>query len=139
MYNIDLLHCFLYFLIGAMSGITMGIVGVGAGMITIPLLLYSGLTINQSVGISLIMQLLPQSLPGVMMYYKNGHINRSILAISACVVLGSLIGISMGAYIVNKNLIDLQTIYGLLAALLIFSGFYIIYEHILYKDTLPLV
>jgi uncharacterized membrane protein YfcA len=134
MYKLDWIHYLLYFLIGAISGVSMGIVGVGAGMITIPLLLYSGLTIKQSVGISLIMQLLPQSLPGVLMYYKGGTITLAVLIISLFVVFGSLVGIYIGAYIVNNNLIDLQTIYGLLSGLLIFSGFYIIYEHVLYND-----
>ena len=135
MYNLDLIHYVLYFLIGALSGVSMGIVGVGAGMITIPLLIYSGLTIKQAVGISLIMQLLPQSLPGVMIYYKNGTITMPVFIIAAFVVFGSLIGIYIGSYIVNNDLIDLQTIYGLLSGLLIFSGFHIIYKHILYKDA----
>lgn len=139
MYNLDLLHYLIYFLIGALSGVSMGIVGVGAGMITIPLLIYSGLTIKQAVGISLIMQLLPQSLPGVIMYYKSGTITLPVFIIALFVVIGSLVGIYLGSYIVNNNLIDLQSIYGILSALLIFSGFYIIYEHIIFKDKNKLV
>lgn len=54
------MHFFIYVMIGALSGISMGIVGVGAGMITIPLLIYTGLTVKQAVGISLIMQFYPK-------------------------------------------------------------------------------
>ena len=38
MVRLTILRMILYFLIGALSGISMGIVGVGAGMLTIPLL-----------------------------------------------------------------------------------------------------
>ena len=58
----------LYLLIGVLSGVSMGIIGVGAGMITIPLLLYTGLSVQQAVATSLIIQLLPQSLPGCLLY-----------------------------------------------------------------------
>ena len=44
MFKLDFLHYIIYFLIGAISGISMGIIGVGAGMLTIPLLLYTGLS-----------------------------------------------------------------------------------------------
>ena len=51
MVRLSILRMILYFLIGALSGVSMGIVGVGAGMLTIPLLIYSGLTLKESVGI----------------------------------------------------------------------------------------
>jgi uncharacterized membrane protein YfcA len=126
----------IYFLIGALSGISMGIVGVGAGMLTIPLLIYSGLTLQESVGISLIMQLLPQSLPGVMLYYNNGQITYITAIIALFVVFGSLLGIFLGSYLVNNNYINLKFMYGNLAGLLIGSGLYIIYTYLLNDNKL---
>tara|TARA_B100000282_G_C31732291_1_gene491597 strand:- start:1382 stop:1792 length:411 start_codon:yes stop_codon:yes gene_type:complete len=126
----------IYFLIGALSGISMGVVGVGAGMLTIPLLIYSGLTLQESVGISLIMQLLPQSLPGVMLYYNNGKITYVTAIIALFVVIGSLLGIYLGSYLVNNNYINLKFMYGNLAGLLIGSGLYIIYTYLLNDNEL---
>ena len=125
------LHYIIYFLIGAISGISMGIVGVGAGMLTIPLLIYTGLTIKQSVGISLIMQLLPQSLPGVIMYYKNGAIKLPTILIAMFVVIGSLVGIYFGAFLVHNNYVNLKAMYGALSFLLIGSGLYIIRTYLM--------
>ena len=136
MVRLSILRMILYFLIGALSGVSMGIVGVGAGMLTIPLLIYSGLTLKESVGISLIMQLLPQSLPGVMLYYKEGIVTYTIIWIALFVVFGSLIGIYTGSYLVNNNYINLKLMYGNLAGLLIGSGFYIIYNYLLNDNNL---
>tara|TARA_X000000950_G_C13872638_1_gene643548 strand:- start:132 stop:569 length:438 start_codon:yes stop_codon:yes gene_type:complete len=131
MFKLDYLHYILYFLIGTLSGISMGIVGVGAGMLTIPLLIYTGLTIKESVGISLIMQLLPQSLPGVIMYYKNGAINLPTIIIAMFVVIGSLVGIYFGAFLVHNNFVNLKAMYSVLAFLLIGSGLYIVRTYIM--------
>ena len=135
----ELCTFFIYVMIGALSGISMGIIGVGAGMITIPLLIYTGLTVKQAVGISLIMQLLPQSLPGVMLYYKNKDITARVFILALYVVLGSLIGIYVGAYLVQKDYVTEKIMYTLLSILLISSGLYIIYDHLLYTDKIPLV
>ena len=136
MVRLTFLRMILYFLIGALSGISMGIVGVGAGMLTIPLLIYSGLSLQESVGISLIMQLLPQSLPGVMLYYNEGNITNITIIIALFVVFGSLLGIYLGSYLVNKNYVNLKFMYGNLAGLLIGSGLYIIYAYLLNEDKI---
>ena len=136
MIRLTIIRMIIYFLIGALSGISMGIVGVGAGMLTIPLLIYTGLTLQESVGISLIMQLLPQSLPGVMLYYNNGQITYITAIIALFVVIGSLLGIYLGSYLVNNNYINLKFMYGNLAGLLIGSGLYIIYTYLLNDNKL---
>ncbi len=136
MIKLTIIRMIIYFLIGALSGISMGVVGVGAGMLTIPLLIYSGLTLQESVGISLIMQLLPQSLPGVMLYYNNGKITYVTAIIALFVVIGSLLGIYLGSYLVNNNYINLKFMYGNLAGLLIGSGLYIIYTYLLNDNEL---
>lgn len=125
----------LYFLIGAISGVSMGIVGVGAGMITIPLLLYTGLSVQQAVATSLIIQLLPQSLPGVMLYVKKGIIDWKLITISAFLVIGSLVGIYVGSYLVTHHIIDTITMHLILATILVTSGLYIFYKELVeHKD-----
>jgi len=93
----------IYIIIGAIAGISMGIIGMGAGVITVPLLVYNGMTMKEAVGASLLMQLLPQSLPGVVMYHNRGHIN---IMNSLYVILGSLIGIIIGAGLVMYDIIS---------------------------------
>jgi uncharacterized membrane protein YfcA len=92
----------IYITIGAIAGISMGIIGMGAGVITVPLLVYNGMTMKEAVGASLLMQLLPQSLPGVIMYHGRGHID---IINSLYVILGSLIGILIGSYFVLYDVI----------------------------------
>tara|TARA_A100001015_G_C14700681_1_gene598144 strand:- start:446 stop:733 length:288 start_codon:yes stop_codon:yes gene_type:complete len=77
------------------------------------------------------MQLLPQSLPGVMMYYKNGTINLPTILISMFVVIGSLVGIYFGAFLVHNNFVNLKAMYGALSFLLIGSGLYIIRTYLM--------
>lgn len=133
--NLDYFYVLIYFLIGTLSGVSMGIIGVGAGMVTIPLLIYTGLNIKQAVGISLIMQLLPQSLPGVMMYYKNRYIDTYLITIAMIVVLGSLFGIFTGSYLVNYDYVNLRMMYIALTVLLFGSGLYILNTYILNSTT----
>lgn len=52
----------------SVSGLAIGTVGIGAGVLFIPLLAFYGIPIKVAVGLAL--QLIPQSLPGF--YYKGG-------------------------------------------------------------------
>ena len=119
----------LYFLIGVISGISLGIVGIGA-MLAIPLLLYTGLSIQQTVAVSLIIQLLPQSFPGVMLYVKKGVINWKLIIISFFLVIGSLVGIYIGSYLVTHNIIDTVAMHLILASMLLISSMYIFYKEL---------
>ena len=132
-----LLQYFYYVIIGVVSGTSMGIIGVGSGLLTIPALVFTGLSLQQSVGISLIIQLLPQSLPGAYMYYKKGHVNKKILIITAIVLFGSFIGTTLGSYLVTSDYLSQQLTYRILTVLLFISSLYIGFNHwnINYKDT----
>ena len=52
------------------------------------------------------------------------------------VVIGSLIGIYLGSYLVHNNYINLKFMYGSLASLLIGSGLYIIYIYLLNDEKI---
>lgn len=122
----------IYIIIGTLAGLSMGIIGVGAGIITIPLLIYSGMNIRTAVGCSLVMQLLPQSLPGVLLYQKKNYIDwyKSIL-----VVLGSLFGIMLGSYFVSNNYITEKMTYKILTVILIVTTVVFVKEHLWFDNT----
>ena len=117
-----------YVLIGLLAGITIGILGIGGGTITIPLLLLSGLNIRSAVGVSLVMLLLPQSIGGVYLYNKKKYINWTI---SLLVVLGSFFGIIFGSTLVTKHIITEQLIYKLYTLLMVVITALLVKEHLL--------
>ena len=113
-----------YLIIGSLAGISMGTIGIGAGLITMPLLIYSGLSIPQSVAVAMVMQLLPQSAPGVYHYRKYILWTPTIL-----VVLGSVIGIWIGSLIVSKKYISENTLYRIITIFLFVSAIYFYIKH----------
>ena len=56
LYDISLIQYSIYTIIGLLAGVSMGTIGIGAGIISIPLLIYSGLNPQSAVGVSLVMQ-----------------------------------------------------------------------------------
>ena len=88
--------------IGLFAGILMGFIGIGGGVIMIPLLLKSGLSMLEAVAITLVLQTVPQGLPALIQYNKMGHVNwgKAIL-----VVVGSTFGMTLGAYVATKQFI----------------------------------
>lgn len=106
-------------IIGLLVGINMGATGIGAGLMTVPLLIHSGLSFKESVSVSMLMQLLPQSILGVRNYWNEIKWNTSLRVISA-----SVIGIYIGSYIVVKNIISQRIIYKFLTIFLFGSSIY---------------
>ena len=109
----------IYALIGILAGISMGIIGIGAGVITLPLLLATGMNIKKAVGCILLMQLLPQSLAGVLIYHNDKNIEYTSAFI---VIFGSVIGIIIGAYMVSNDIISESLTYKLLTIVMIFTS-----------------
>lgn len=62
-------------LIGISAGILSGFVGVGGGVIIVPVLIYAlGMTQHQAQGTSLFVLLLPVGILAVMNYWRSGNI-----------------------------------------------------------------
>ena len=120
----SLLKCVSYFIIGSIAGVSMGTIGMGAGSITVPLLLYTGLTIPQSIAVIMVMQLLPQSLPGVYNYRKHIIWEPTIL-----VIIGSLFGIWFGSHMVAKEYISEKMQYRMMTVFLFISSIYFYIKH----------
>tara|TARA_A100001011_G_scaffold400696_1_gene517685 strand:+ start:4020 stop:4388 length:369 start_codon:yes stop_codon:yes gene_type:complete len=105
--------------IGILTGISMGATGIGAGLLSVPLLIYSGLSFKEAVSVSMLMQLLPQSILGVKNYWDEIQ-----WGISLRVIISSILGIYIGSYIVTKNIISEIMLYKILTIFLFFSSIY---------------
>ena len=116
--------------IGVFSGYFIGLVGIGAGVVMIPLLLYNGFTIQQAVASGLFLQLVPQTLPSLYMYYKTNHF---LLWESVALAVGSLIGTCIGSYCATKGYITQKQLYIILCALLMVTAVYIYCTHVMGK------
>ena len=107
----------LYSLIGIVVGLAMGITGIGAGILTITLLTFAGVNIKTAVAVSMVMQLLPQSIIGV--YNYREHIDWPMAIV---VTLASVVGIGIGSYIVAKEYISELTIYRIITVFLVVTS-----------------
>ena len=118
----------VYLIIGLITGITIGLMGIGAGVLMIPLLIYTGLNIKQAVAIGLFLQVIPQTIPALIMHYNNNTlpIYEAILT-----TIGSLFGITLGSYILINELIPIKIIYTLLSISLIYVSIYIFYNNVI--------
>lgn len=106
-------------LIGILVGISMGSTGIGAGLLTMPMLIQTGLSFKEAVSVSMLMQLLPQSVLGVRNYWSEIK-----WGVSLRVILSSVIGIYIGSVIVTKNIISQTILYKILTLFLFFSSIY---------------
>lgn len=120
---------FIYIILGFVSGLFLGSIGVGAGLLTIPVLIKTGLTIKESVVISLIVQLIPQTIPGVIAYYNQKLIKVDIVYIALLIILGSFFGVYIGANASIKNYISKKLLYRILTIVLFISSIYLYYNY----------
>lgn len=98
--------------IGLLAGFLSGILGIGGGVIMVPLLLLVGFTQHQAQGTSLAVMLPPVTLLAVLQYSKAGHVDwKMAMIISATFVIGGLFGSKL-AVVINEQL--LKRIFGVL-------------------------
>ena len=134
-YNLNIIIIYmmeyiLYTLIGALSGISMGTIGIGAGIITIPLLILTGMDMNTAVGCVLLMQLLPQSLPGVIVYHREEYIHYESAFV---VILGSILGIFIGSLLISYKVLTEEMCYKIITLVLIITTIMFIKQHFMKK------
>lgn len=87
--------------IGLTAGILSGLIGIGGGIIMVPLLLLMGFTQQQAQGTSLAALLPPVTLLAVLNYHKAGFIDWRFAIIIALVFV-------VGGYIGSKIAIDIN-------------------------------
>ena len=82
--------------------IITGIFGIGTGLLLVPVLLHFNFTFQQAIAISLLLQTIPNSFPGVYMYWKEGQLP---VKTGLLIAFMAGIGIFIGSYIGSKKLI----------------------------------
>ena len=91
---------FILIAIGIFVGVYSGIMGLGGGTVMIPIMvLLLSFTQHQAVGTSLAVMIPPVTLPAVIRYYRDGHVD---LSVAAWIAFGLLLGTSVGAIIASK-------------------------------------
>ena len=80
--------------VGVAAGFLSGLVGIGGGIIVVPVLVYFlGFTQHQAQGTVLFMFLLPIGILGIMNYHKAGHVDyKTALIMATTFVFGSYFG-----------------------------------------------
>ncbi|MFB9095495.1 MULTISPECIES: sulfite exporter TauE/SafE family protein [Flavobacterium] len=106
-------------LIGILAGLLSGLVGVGGGVIMVPLLiLFLGLNQHQAQGTSLAVLAVPVTLLAAYTYHKEGHLDwRYAAVIAVFFVVGGVIGSKIAISLDQKML---KKVFGVI--LLIIAG-----------------
>ena len=112
--------------IGMLSGIFMGSMGIGTGLISMPLLILYGIDFKTSISIIMVMQLLPQSILGVINYWNFIDWYKSFF-----IILGSMFGIFIGSYIIINNYISEIILYKIFTIVLIVISIYFTKKYLL--------
>lgn len=109
----------LLVIIGIMAGILSGLVGVGGGVVMVPMLvLFLGFSQHQAQGTSLAVLVVPVTAIAVYNYYKEGYIDWRYAAIIAVFfVIGGYFGSKLAINIDQKML---KKIFGVV--LLVIAG-----------------
>lgn len=104
--------------IGLLAGVLSGLIGIGGGIIMVPLLLYLGMTQHESQGTSLAVLAVPVTALAAFNYYKEGFIDIKYAAVIAVFfVIGGFIGSKFAIHVDEKTL---RKIFGVV--LLIIAG-----------------
>lgn len=92
--------------IGLLAGMLSGLVGVGGGIIMVPLLiLFLGFSQHQAQGTSLTVLVVPVTALAVFNYYKQGYINwKYALVIALFFLIGGYFGSKFAVSIDQKML-----------------------------------
>jgi uncharacterized protein len=112
------------FIISIIIGIIIGLIGIGGGILLFPVLLYYNFTAPQAVAISLFINAIPNTFPGLYMYYKKGHLQ---IYIAIIIAIGTLIGSAIGSYFGSNEYIDKKTLYRLYTVILFIAVCYMCY------------
>jgi len=118
-----MINSFLYIVVGLVAGITGGIMGLGGGLIVIPLLIYIfGFSQHMAQGTTLAMMIPPIGILAALTYYKQGYVN---LPAAGLLCLGFVLGGYFGAkFAIGVPEVVLRKIFGVF--LLAVAGYMII-------------
>lgn len=87
-------------LFGVLVGVFSGVMGLGGGSIMIPVMVLAlAMTQQEAHGTSLAVMIPPVTLPAVIQYYRNGHVD---LRVAGWMALGVLAGSFFGALVATS-------------------------------------
>jgi uncharacterized membrane protein YfcA len=111
-------HALALIILGVAAGMLSGMFGIGGGVVIVPALtILLGFSLQEAVGTSLAVLLLPVSVFAVLAYHRKGLLN---LKSAALVAVGLIVGAVFGAQLaLNLPGDTLQRMYG---AFLIYTG-----------------
>ena len=104
----DITTCIILIVIGLLAGILSGLVGVGGGILMIPLLImFLGVTQHEAHGTAIFAMLPPIGILAAMNYYKEGFVKWEYAAVMALTFVvggyfGSKLSISLPDQTVRK-------------------------------------
>ena len=105
----SILTFFLLIIIGLLAGLLSGVIGVGGGLIMIPLLLL-GLSQHEAQGTSLAVMLPPIGVLAVMNYYNAGFVKWDFaIIIAVTFIVGGYFG---SKYAISLNPALLKKLFG---------------------------
>ena len=106
-----MLESFLLFIIGIFSGLVSGLIGIGGGLIIVPILIFLfDFSQHQAQGTTLAMLIPPIGFLAALSYYKHGYVDVKVAALLA---LGFIVGTLPGAklaFLINDS--TLRKIFG---------------------------
>lgn len=108
---------FILLLVGLLAGMLSGLVGIGGGIIIVPVLVYFlHYSQQQAQGTTLFMFLFPIGILGVFNYYKAGYVEyKTALLIASTFVIGSYFGSKWAISLDQKTV---KQIFGVIIILL---------------------
>lgn len=110
--------------IGIITGVMAGMLGIGGGLVVIPaLVMFMGMTQQQAQGTSLAMMLPPIGIIAAYNYYKAGHVDLKIAMILACMfIVGSYFGSKLAIRLPQDTLKKIFGVFLLLVAIKMLLG-----------------
>ncbi len=103
--------------VGLAAGFLSGLVGIGGGIIIVPVLVYFlGFSQHQAQGTTLFMFLLPIGVLGVLNYHKQGYVDyKTALIICSTFIFGSYFGSKFAISLDQKTI---KQVFGVIIILL---------------------
>jgi uncharacterized membrane protein YfcA len=102
----------IYLAVGLAAGFLSGLVGIGGGVVVVPVLIYLGFSQHMAQGTVLFMFLLPIGILGVWNYYQHGNVDfKSAFFMASTFVIGSYFGSKTA---INIDQTMLKIIFGIL-------------------------
>jgi uncharacterized membrane protein YfcA len=90
-------------LLGLGIGMLSGVLGIGGGVLLLPTLTeLFHLKHRQAAGMTLAVLCVPVTLPGVLQYYRQGHLENRHLVMAGCIALAFAFGTYLGGWLQNR-------------------------------------